>query len=122
MLLEKDSSVSIYDRNIATEMYNVSNGLSPPVVSNIFKQEIVTLTTYDLILSFPDLLLGLYFTGPKVYPIMVQLSGTFFLIVTKTYVIFFFLKTRLKMKTRKLSLQTLQNRFLELALHRLSLW
>ena len=122
MLLEKDSSVSIYDRNIATEMYNVSNGLSPPVVSNIFKQEIVTLTTYDLILSFPDLLLGLYFTGPKVYPIMVQLSGTFFLIVTKTYVIFFFLKTRLKMKTRKLSLQTLRNRFLELALHRLSLW
>ena len=122
MLLEKDSSVSIYDRNIATEIYNVSNGLSPPVVSNIFKQEIVTLTTYDLILSFPDLLLGLYFTGPKVYPIMVQLSGTFFLIVTKTYVIFFFLKTRLKMKTRKLSLQTLQNRFLELALHRLSLW
>ena len=122
MLLEKDSSVSIYDRNIATEIYNVSNGLSPPVVSNIFKQEIVTLTTYDLILSFPDLLLGLYFTGPKVYPIMVQLSGTFFLIVTKTYLIFVFLKTRLKMKTRKLSLQTLQNRFLELALHRLSLW
>ena len=122
MLLEKDSSVSIYDRNTATEMYNVSNGLSPPVVSNIFKQEIVTLTTYDLILSFPDLLLGLYFTGPKVYPIMVQLSGTFLLIVTKTYLIFVFLKTRLKMKTRKLSLQTLQNRFLELALHRLSLW
>ena len=122
MLLEKDSSVSIYDRNTATEMYNVSNGLSPPVVSNIFKQEIVTLTTYDLILSFPDLLLGLHFTGPKVYPIMVQFSGTFFLIVTKTYLIFVFLKTRLKMKTRKLSLQTLQNRFLELALHRLSLW
>ena len=122
MLLEKHSSVSIYDRNIATEMYNVSNGLSPPVVSNIFKQEIVTLTTYDLILSFPDLLLGLYFTGPKVYPIMVQFSGTFFLIVTKTYLVFVFLKTRLKMKTRKLSLQTLQNKFLELALHRLSLW
>ena len=122
MLLEKDISVSIYDRNIATEMYNVSNGLSPPVVSNIFKQEIVTLTTYDLILSFPDLLLGLYFTGPKVYPIMVQFSGTFFLIVTKTYLVFVFLKTRLKMKTRKLSLQTLQNKFLELALHRLSLW
>ena len=122
MLLEKDSSVSIYDRNIATEMYNVNNGLSPPVVSNIFKQEIVTLTTYDLILSFPDLLLGLYFTGPEVDPIMVQLSGLFFLIVTKTYVIFVFLKTRLKMKTRKLSQQTLRNRFLELALHRLSLW
>ena len=42
MLLEKDSSVSIYDRNIqclATEMYKVSNGLSPTVVSNIFRHK-----------------------------------------------------------------------------------
>ena len=84
MLLEKESSVSIHDKNIqclATEMYKVSNGLSPPIVSDIF----VTLTIFDLILSFPDLLLGLYFTGPKAYPILVQLSGIFFLIVTKTY-------------------------------------
>ena len=39
MLLEKDSSVSIHDKNIqclATEMYKVSNGLSPPIDSNIF--------------------------------------------------------------------------------------
>ena len=39
MLLEKGSSIPIHDRNIqclATEMYKVSNGLSPPVVSNIF--------------------------------------------------------------------------------------
>ena len=39
MLLEKDSSVSIHDKNIrclATEMYKVSNGLSPPIVSSIF--------------------------------------------------------------------------------------
>ena len=39
MLLEKDSCVSIHDRNIqclTTEMYKVSNGLSPFVVSNIF--------------------------------------------------------------------------------------
>ena len=39
MLLEKDSSVSIHDRNIqclATEMYQVNNGLSPPIVINIF--------------------------------------------------------------------------------------
>ena len=37
MILEKDSSVSIHDRNIqcfATEMYKVSNRLSPSVVSN----------------------------------------------------------------------------------------
>ena len=42
MLLEKDSSVSIHDKNIqclATEMYKVSNGLSPPIVSNIFTQK-----------------------------------------------------------------------------------
>ena len=42
MLLEKDSSVSIHDRNIqclTTEMYKVNNGQSPPVVSNIFTQK-----------------------------------------------------------------------------------
>ena len=42
MFLEKDSSVSIHDRNIqylATEMYKVSNGLSPPIVRNIFTQK-----------------------------------------------------------------------------------
>ena len=42
MLLEKDRSVSIYNRNIqclATEMYKVSNGLSPPIASNIFTQK-----------------------------------------------------------------------------------
>ena len=42
MLLEKDSSVSIHDRNIlclATEMYKISNRLSPPAVSNIFTRK-----------------------------------------------------------------------------------
>ena len=42
MLLEKDNSASIHDRNIqylASEMYKVSNGLSLPVVSNIFTQK-----------------------------------------------------------------------------------
>ena len=42
MLLEKDSSASVHDRNIqclANEMYKVSNGLSPHVVSNIFIQK-----------------------------------------------------------------------------------
>ena len=42
IFLEKDSSVSIHNRNIQcldTEMYQVSNGLSPPVVSNIFTQK-----------------------------------------------------------------------------------
>ena len=84
-------------------MYKVSNGLSPPVVSNIFTQKIVTLTMYDLILSFPNLLLGMYFTGPKVYLILVQLSVTFFVIVTKTYLILLFLKTRLKNENLKIA-------------------
>ena len=47
MLLKKYSSVSTHNRNIqclATEMYKVNNGLSLPVVSNIFTQKIVTLT------------------------------------------------------------------------------
>ena len=51
---------------------------------------------FALILSFPDLLLGLYFTGPKANHILVQLFGIIFLIVTKNYQILVFLKTGLK--------------------------
>ena len=53
MLLERDESVSIHDRNIqclTTEMYKVSNGLSPPVISNIFTQE--NCHPYNLPLNF----------------------------------------------------------------------
>ena len=99
VIYNDDSSVSIHDRNIqclVTEMYKVSNVLSPPVVSNIFTQKIVTLTVCDLIFSFPDLLLALHFTGSKVYSTLVQLSGTFSLIVGKNYLILVFLKTELK--------------------------
>ena len=106
MLLEKDRSVSIHDRNIqslATEMYKVNHGLSPPVVSNLLHKKIVTLTICDLIHSFLDFLLGLYFTGPEVYPIVVQLSGTFFLIVIKTYLLLAFLKTGLKSGKQKIA-------------------
>ena len=124
MLLEKDRSVSIHDRNIqylATEMYKVSHGLSPPVVSNLLHKKIVTLTICDLIHSFLDFLLGLYFTGPKVCPIVVQLYGTFFLIVTKTYLLLAFLKTGLKVENRKLPLADFaKHAFLEPALHKLS--
>ena len=38
-LLEKDSSVSIHERNIqilATEMYKVSKGMSPPQITELF--------------------------------------------------------------------------------------
>ena len=40
-LLEKDSSVSIHERNIqilATEMYKVSNGMPPPQITELFAQ------------------------------------------------------------------------------------
>ena len=126
MLLQKDSFVSIHDRTVqslATEMYKESNGLSPPVVSNIFTQKkIVTLTICDLFLSFPDLFLGLYFTELKVYPILVQLSGTFFLIVTKTYLILVFLKTGLKNRNLKIvPAEFPKHTFLESALRRHSL-
>ena len=125
MLLEKDSSVSIHDRNIqglASEMHKVTNGLSPLIVSNIFTQKIVTLTVFDLILSFLNLLLGRYFTGPKAYPILVQLSGIFFLIVKKTYQILVFLKTGLKNGNLKIVPADFEKHtFLELALHRFSL-
>ena len=99
MLSEKDSSASIHDSNIqclTTEMQKVSNGLSPPLISNISRQNIVAATICDLILSFLDLFLGLYLMGPKVYSILVRLFGTFFLIVTKTYLILMFLKVELK--------------------------
>ena len=126
MLIKKYSSVSIHNRNIqclATEMCKVNNGLSPPVVSNIFTQKIVTLTIWALILSFSDLLLGLYFTGPKLYPILVQLSGTLFLIFTKTYLILVFLTTRWKNGNPKIfPADFSKHTFLELALHRFLLW
>ena len=123
MPIEKDGSVSIHDRNIQcldTEMYKVSNGLSPPVVSNILTQKIVTLTICDLIFSFTDFLLGLYFTGPKVYLILVQLSWTFFLIVTKTCLILVLLKTGLKNgNLRTVPADFAKHAFLESALHTL---
>ena len=126
MLLEKDSSVSIHDRNIqclATEMYKVSNGKSPLVVNNIFRQE--NSHSYNLRLNyqFSRPLLSLYFTGPKVYPILVQLSGTFFLIVRKTYLILVFSKSKLKNGNPKIfPADFSKHTFLESSLHRLSLW
>ena len=126
MLLEKDSSVSIQDTNIqclATKIHKVSNGLSPPIVSSIFAQKNLTLTMFDLILSFPYLLLCLYFTGLKACLILVQLSGIFFLIVTKTYQILVFLKTELKHGSLKIIPADFAKHFifitfLDLALHR----
>ena len=69
--------------------YEVTNGLSPLFLH----KEIVTLTICG---SLPDLLLGLYFTESKLYPILVHLPGIFLLIVTKAYLILLFLKIGLR--------------------------
>ena len=40
-LLEKDSSISIHNRNLqilATEMYKIKNNLSPPIIADLFEQ------------------------------------------------------------------------------------
>ena len=60
-LLEKDSSVSIHNRNIqylAVEMYKFRIGLSPPLIRDNLNTKIVILTTWDTILSFLDHLLS----------------------------------------------------------------
>ena len=64
MLLEKDSSVPIHDRNIqclATEMYKVSNGLSPP----IFAQKNCHLYNLRLNSQFSRPLVRSVFRGTK---------------------------------------------------------
>ena len=75
-------------------MYKISNGLTPPL---IFTQS--NSHSYNLRLNsqFSRHFLGLYFMGPKVCPILVQLSVAFFLVITKTFKrILLFFKTRLK--------------------------
>ena len=98
MPLEKDSSVSSHDRNIqclVTEMCKVSNGLSPPVVSNIFTNKsqpynlrLISETSRPLVRSV--------FHVTESISYLVQLSGKFFPIVTKAYLTLVFLKTGLK--------------------------
>ena len=68
MPLEKDSSVSIHDRNIqclATEMYKVSNGLSPPIANNIFTQKNCHPFKLRLDSQFSRPLVGSVFHGTK---------------------------------------------------------
>ena len=103
-------------------MYKVSNGLSPPLVSNIFTQK--NSHPYNLRLNsqFSRPLSRSVFRAPKVYPNLVQLSGAFFLIVKKTYLILVFLKTGLKNENlRIVPADFPKHTFLELVLHRLPL-
>ena len=124
MLLEKDS-VSIHDRNIqciATEMYKVSNGLSPPVVSNIFTQR--NRHPYKLRLNsqFSRPLVrsvfygteSISYLGPAIWDILPDSY--------KNLTNFSFLKTGLKSgNLRIVPADFAKHTFLESALHRLSL-
>ena len=56
-LLEKDNSVSIHQRNLqilATEMFKVSNGLSPVLMNDIFKLRAEQTYNFRKFLSFID--------------------------------------------------------------------
>ena len=82
---------------------------------------------YNLWLDFqfrrPDLLLGLYLKGLRVYSALVQLFGAFFLIIPKTYLILAFLKTGLKDGNLKLlPTDFAKPFFLESVLPRPPLW
>ena len=124
MLLEK--IVLSHDRNIqclATEMYKVSNGLSPSVVSKMFTQK--NSQTYNLRLSSQfsrplarsvfHVTESIFYLGPVI--------GTFFLIVTKSYLILVFLKTVLNNgNLRILPEDFVKHTLLGSALNRLQLW
>ena len=69
-LQNKDNSVSIYIRNIqrlAIEMFRLCNGLSPPLMNNIF--ELKAENSYNLrqFLSFLSRWLGVCITELKVF-------------------------------------------------------
>ena len=55
-LLERDNSVSIYHRNLqvlATEMFKISNNMSPEVVKKFLKRERI-LITFEIIIHLED--------------------------------------------------------------------
>ena len=125
MLLEKDSSISIHNRNIqypATEMYKISNGLSPPLFSNIFTQK--NKHPYNLRLNsqfFRPLARSLFHETESItYPVPVIwdiLPDSY-----KTYQILVFLKTGLKNGKLRIAPEDFaKNTFLESVLHRLPL-
>ena len=114
MLLEKDRPVSIHDRNIrclATEMYKVSNGLSPPVVSNLLHKKIVT-HPYNLRLNsqLSRLLARSVFHGTRSIPYRGPVIWDILPDSHKNLPTFSVFKNRIKKwKTENCLLQTLQN-------------
>ena len=125
MLLEKDSSVSIHDKNIqclVTEMYKVSKGLSAPIVSNIFTQK--NCHPYNLRLNsqFSRLLVRSAFHGTKSISYLGPVIWDILPDSYKTYQVLVFLKTGLKNGNLKnVPADFAKHTFLDLALHRLSL-
>ena len=104
-------------------MYKVSNGLSPTVVSKMFTQK--NSQTYNLRLSSQfsrplarsvfHVTESIFYLGPVI--------GTFFLIVTKSYLILVFLKTVLNNgNLRILPEDFVKHTLLGSALNRLQLW
>ena len=104
-------------------MYKVSNGLSPSVVSKMFTQK--NSQTYNLRLSSQfsrplarsvfHVTESIFYLGPVI--------GTFFLIVTKSYLILVFLKTGLNNGNLRIVPEDfVKHTFLESALNRLLLW
>lgn len=58
-LLEKDGSVSIHNKNLqllVNEMYKASEGLSPPIITQLFEKRITISIICDKILNLPYLL------------------------------------------------------------------
>ena len=100
------------------EMYKLKNGLSPPLASNIFRRK--NSHPYNLRLNsqFSRPLVRSVFHGTKIN-ILFQLSVTFFLIVTKTYLILVSLKTEFKNgNLRIFPADFVNHTFLESVLHR----
>ena len=126
MLLEKDSSVSIHYGNIqclATEMYKVSNGLSPPVVSNIFTQKNSHSNNLWLNSQFSRPLVrsafheteNISYLGPVIWDIFPNSY--------KNLPNFSVFKNKIKKwKPKIVPADFAKHAFLESALHRLSLW
>ena len=113
MLLEKDSSVSIRDRQIqclTIEIYKVNNALSPLLVSNIFTQKNCHPYNLRLHSQFSRPLVRSVFHGTEgisyLRPVIWgTLSDSY-----KNFPSFSIFKNRIKkMENRKLSSQTLQN-------------
>ena len=80
-LLEKDSSVSIHNRNLqilATEMYKIKNNLFPPIIADLFEQRNEQHYNLRNWAQFSLPAIGQYIMDQKVYHSLVQKFGICF--------------------------------------------